>query len=289
MWGWNTSKESAFALLDEWYARGFRQIDSATNYPIDKDPSHFRLAEKIILEWIKTHGISDLQVMMKIGSVNNLFTPEHILTKSFFLMMLDEYQYLFNKNLHTFMVHWDNRNEEKEINETMEAFLTIKDKGLKVGLSGIRHPEIYAELNKKYNLDFFIQIKHNVLYSDYGRYSSFHGQPRFITYGINAGGLKLNAEKYAEKSTFKVRGGDIENEPSILQKIRELINEFNSENKQPPIKEFYQVGMINAFYHDDVQGILLGASTVEQLQENILFYSLLREVDYSGILNNITK
>ncbi len=89
MWGWTTPRETAFAMLDEWYSRGFREVDTATNYPIDRDPEHFRLAEKILLEWIAAHGVTDLEVMMKIGSVNNLRSPEHLLTKSFILMMLD--------------------------------------------------------------------------------------------------------------------------------------------------------------------------------------------------------
>ena len=290
MWGWNTPKDTAFALLDEWYAHGFRAVDAATNYPINKRPSDFRMSEKILLEWIHAHGICDLEVIMKIGSVDNLFTPDHILTKSFMLMMLDEYQYLFKNNLQTLMVHWDNRADAEEVNETFEAFVVAKSKGLKLGLSGIRHPEIYADLNKKFNLDFSIQIKHNVLYSDYQRYVLFHGSPRFITYGVNAGGLKLDAEKYTEHSTLKTRGGDIENEPPVLRKIRQVITDFNAGKNKLPITDFYQVGMINAFYHTDVQGILIGVTKVEQLRQNLRFYRTLQEMDYSevyvGINNN---
>lgn len=287
MWGWNTSKETALALLDEWYAQGFRQVDTATNYPIDKNPEHFRLAENILLEWIKTHGINDLQIMMKIGSVNNLFTPEHILTKSFILMMSDEYHHLFKNNLATIMVHWDNRENAEEINETLEAFSTIKNNGLNIGLSGIKRPDLYFELNKKWGLGFSIQIKHNIIYSDYNRYADFHGKPRFITYGINAGGLKLNADNYSKNSTLKTRGGNIDNEPPILQKIKKIISAFNSTTNKSPITAFYQVGMVNAFYHKDVSSILLGTSKVAQLQENIRFYRLLQEMDYSDLFSMI--
>lgn len=284
MWGWNTDKETAFALLDEWYAQGFRQVDTATNYPIDKNPEHFRLAENILLEWIKSHGVDDLQIMMKIGSVNNLFTPEHVLTKSFLLMMSDEYRNLFKNNLATIMVHWDNREIDEEINETLEAFSTLKNSGLKIGLSGIKRPDLYFELNKKWDLDFSIQIKHNIVYSDYDRYVDFHGKPRFITYGINAGGLKLNAENYSEKSTLKTRGGNLEKELPILKGLKKIISAFNSTTNKSPITAFYQVGMINAFYHKDVSGILLGTSKVAQLQENIRFYRLLQGMDYSDLV-----
>lgn len=282
MWGWNTTKATVFQLLDEWYKKGFRQVDAATNYPIDKNPAHFRLAEKMLLEWIGAHGINDLKVMMKIGSVNNLFTPEHILTKSFVFMMLDEYQHLFKKNLHALMVHWDNRNDKAAINETLEVLNIAKNRNLEVGLSGIRYPEIYGAINKKYDLDFLIQIKHNVIYSDYERYLPFHGKRRFVAYGINAGGLKLNAEKYASNSTLKTRGGNIEKEPTVLNDIKKLINDPNLENKSR-IEEFYQIGLIYAFYHPEIKGILIGTSKLEQLKNNISFYEKLKSGDFSHL------
>ena len=287
MWGWNTSQGTVFKMLDEWYAQGFRQVDTATNYPIDKDPAHFRLAEKILREWIGANRITDLEMIMKIGSVNNLFTPENILSKSFILMMLDEYQYLFNSNLQTLMVHWDNREDKDEINETLAALAIVEKSNLKLGLSGIRFPEIYAELNEAYQLDFSVQIKHNVIYSDHQRYAPFHGKRRFITYGINAGGLKLNAGKYSEKSTLKTRGGNIEKKPPVLNKIKKIIETFNSENKHSPITDFYQIGLIYAYYHPEVESILLGASSVEQLKKNILFYEILQRFDYSSLYDSL--
>ena len=186
------------------------------------------------------------------------------------------------------MVHWDNREDPTETNETLEAFLTAKKRGLNIGLSGIKHPHLYFELNKKYQFDFSIQIKHNVIYSDYQRYNLFHRKNRFITYGINAGGLKLNAEKYSRKSTLKKRGGNIENELPILQKIKKIINEFNSNKNKAAITDFYQIGLIRAFYHKDIKGILIGASKEDQLKNNIEFYRLLQEVDYSDFYNHLT-
>lgn len=287
MWGWNVSKETVFELLDEWYKEGFRKIDSATNYPIDKNPNHFRLAEKILLEWIKVNGINDLEIMMKIGSVNNLFTPEHVLNKSFILMMLDEYENLFKNNLNMLMVHWDNREKEEEIKETLEAFLEIKKRGLNVGLSGVKFPEIYFELNKKYNFDFSIQVKHNVLYSDCQRYKGFNKKRCFIAYGINAGGLKLNADKYSKNSTLKKRGGNINDEPDILQKIKNAIKGFNEEKNNEPITGFYQVGLINAIYHEGIKGVIIGASKKEQLKSNIGFYRKLNEEGCMGFYEKI--
>ena len=283
MWGWNTSRKTAFALLDQWYGAGFRQVDAATNYPIDKNPDHFRLSEKILLEWIKVNNISDLRIIMKIGSVNNLFSPEHILTPSFILMMLDEYQHLFGQNLDTLMVHWDNRHEKEPVLETLEALSVANRKGLKPGLSGIKYPAVYFELNKKTRLDFRIQIKHNVLHSDYARYAPFHGRRRFIAYGINAGGLKLDARQYSPHGTLKTRGGNVENQSPVLKKIKNKIEEFNAKSGLPPVTQFYQTGLINAFYKKYMESIIVGAANEQQLADNIAFYHLLQKADYSGL------
>jgi len=37
MWGWTVSRPVCFDLLDTFYAAGFRQIDAAVNYPINKN------------------------------------------------------------------------------------------------------------------------------------------------------------------------------------------------------------------------------------------------------------
>jgi aryl-alcohol dehydrogenase-like predicted oxidoreductase len=287
MWGWTTSKETAFALLDEWYSQGFREVDAATNYPIDKNPEHFRLSEKILLEWIAAHRVTDLKVMMKIGSVNNLRTPEHVLTKSFVLMMLDEYAWLFGSNLDTLMVHWDNRNERPTIRETLDALNTARQHKLRVGLSGIQHPGIYAELNKEFSFDFRIQIKHNLLHSDYDRYTAFHGKPRFIAYGINAGGLKSDPASYTDRSSFTARGGDVSATLPVLEKVQTVFATANRQTHRPALTAFHQAGMIYAFYHPDMQGILLGSSSVTQLKDSISFFKRLQGGEYGEVFEKL--
>ncbi len=288
MWGWTSSKETAFVLLDEWYAQGFREVDGAMNYPIDKNPLHFRLAESILREWIQAHGVGDLKVMMKIGSVNNLRTPEHVLSHSLALILLDEYRWLFGSNLDTLMVHWDNREEERAIRETLEAFEKVREFGLKVGLSGIRYPEIYAKLNREYRFDFRIQLKHNVLQSDYGRYAPFHGKRRFIAYGINAGGLKLNPGAYTSGSSLAARGGDTATEPPVVEKIRQIMAQANAKGDRPRLQSMNEIGMIYAFYQPDMQGILLGVSSLEQLKSSLSFYEVLKACDFRDVFEALS-
>ena len=104
--GLDHPQTKGFPVIEKFYNRVLGWWDTATNYPISKNPEHWRLAENILAEWIDAHGISDLEVSIKLGSLNNLFTPEHNLSKSFLLMGLDYYQHLFKKNLHIFAIHW---------------------------------------------------------------------------------------------------------------------------------------------------------------------------------------
>ncbi len=279
MWGWTIPKETCFNILEEFYKNGYRAVDTATNYPINKNPKDFRKAENILQDWIQTHGVSDLKIMMKVGSLNNLRTPEHNLVKSFLLMILDDYHYKFRNNLETIMVHWDNREAEKDISNTFEAMDIMAKNGLKLGLSGIKYPEIYYRLNQSYLFDFVIQMKHNLLFSDYDRYEQFKGKRRFITYGINAGGLKLNLKKYHSVSSLKVRGGDTEQLHPVSEKVSRLINEFNSNQKTVMLNSFNQIGMIYTFYSPDILGILIGPSSVEQLKNTIDFYHIIDKIE----------
>jgi aryl-alcohol dehydrogenase-like predicted oxidoreductase len=288
-WGWNVDRPTAFALLDQFYGAGFRQVDGATNYPINKRPEDFRLAETILLEWIAAQGVQDLQLCMKVGSLDNLRSPDHNLAKSFLLMMLDEYRQRFGPNLDTLMIHWDNRAELAAIRESLEALDYARQLGLHIGLSGIRHPELYAQLNEEFQFDFRIQIKHNVLHSDYGRYAAFHGQRGFVAYGINAGGLKLRAEAYHENSSLRVRGGDTRQEHPLAPRLREIIAHANENTARLPVADFNHCGMAFAFHSPDLAAILLGPSRPQQLDNSLAFYRHLQTGAYADLYQSLKE
>lgn len=286
MWGWTIDRATCFELLDFYYGEGFREVDGATNYPINKSPADFRLAETILQEWINANGITDLRVMMKVGSLNNMRTPDHNLRQSFLLLMLDEYRNRFGSNLHTYMIHWDNRNELSEIEETYKALAYAEKQGLVIGLSGIRHPELHAEVYRQYQFPLRIQIKHNLLQSDYQRYKEFHAKPRFITYGINAGGLKLSAESYHSGSSLKARGGNTESPHPIVAPLNQIISKYN-QTYSDSINSFNQCGMAYAFHSPDIQGILIGSSNTAQLEQTIEFHHLLKEGRFRTFYNEL--
>ncbi|MBV6655019.1 MAG: aldo/keto reductase [Mameliella sp.] len=287
MWGWTTDKPTAFQLLDQFYKSGYRKVDGATNYPINKQPADFRRAEQILLEWVKAHGVQDLELIMKVGSVNNMRTPESNLTKSFLLIMLDEYKYAFEGNLSTLMLHWDNREAEEEVQETYEAFQLASEMGYQLGLSGVKFPELHARLNEAFGFDFCIQMKHNLLQSDYTRYAPFHGQKRFITYGVNAGGIKLKVSDYHINSSLKARGGNTADIHPIVAPLQGLLKKVNEKAERPVVSEMNHCGMAYAFHSPDVADILIGPSRVDQLERTIQFHEALRSYDYSDFYEGL--
>ncbi|MEZ4983547.1 MAG: aldo/keto reductase [Saprospiraceae bacterium] len=105
LWGWTVDEPTCHRLLSHFYRQGGRMVDTATNYPINKQPADFRRAENILARWCQREEVTDLQVIVKVGSVDNLFTPDNNLSPAFLLMALDYYRNLFGSNLHTFMIH----------------------------------------------------------------------------------------------------------------------------------------------------------------------------------------
>ena len=276
-WGWTLTHDQVFKLLDLYYEAGFRKVDAATNYPINKNPMDFRRSERLLQDWIIANQVKDLEVIMKVGSLNNRRTPDHNLSKSFLLMNLDDYLHRLGDNLKVFSLHWDNRNSPESITQTLEALQVAKEMGLRIGLSGIRYPELYAALNRVFQFDFLIQIKHNLLTSDYERYHTFHGKSRFIAYGINAGGVKFEISTYHDSSALKTRGRPIELGRSIAKAVKQLIQSWKLENE---ITQFNQCAMINAYHHPEIEGIIIGPSSLDQLKNTLEFYDRLKTGQY---------
>lgn len=287
-WGWNVPRDDAFRLLDAWLAAGFREIDTATNYPINKQAADFRAAEHILCEYLDAHGINDAQVTMKVGSLNNMRTPEINLSPSFILMMADEYRRLLGDNLRGLMLHWDNRDELQAIRATLNALAICQEEfGLRPGLSGIARPDLYAAANTELGLSFDIEIKHNIFHSDYERYSPFHqAQHRFLAYGINAGGIKLEGP-YPAASTLLARGGDPEKLAGQIERLRALLPRLNTAFVRPPVLTMNHAGLIHAGLHPAIGGIILGVSTVAQLKETLDFWRNLEAFEYEDVWKSL--
>lgn len=295
-WGWTVDRETAFRQLDAWLAAGYNCLDLATNYPINKNPGDFRKSEKIVQEYIQAHGLTNLDITLKIGSQDNIRSPDINLEPSFLLMMAMEYRRLFGENLKGIMIHWDNREDEAAIAKTLEALASLQEsEDLRPGLSGIRHPEFYLEANQKFNLTFDIQFKHNIIQSDLQRYAAFFPkakdepkQHRFFAYGLNAGGIKLEGP-YPADSTFLARAGDPDKVEPLLRQIREALPKWNTAFVRPPIRTMNHIGLIHAGLNSTITGLILGFSSVAQLQGTLDFWRNLSTFDYDDVFADLQK
>ena len=293
-WGWTVPRDQAFRLLDTWLAAGYRQVDAATNYPINKIPADFRASERILREYIRAHGLHDLKITMKIGSLDNLRTPDIDLAPSFIYMIAEEYLRLFDTNLQTIMLHWDNREDEQPILDTLKALSRIQQEfKLRPGVSGVKYPQAYARANRETGLVFDIQIKHNILHSDLQHYIPLTGaeagrRHRLFVYGINAGGLKLEGP-YPAGSTYLARGGNPGKDFTVIGKIVQMLPEWNRVPTRPPISVMNEIGLVFAGLQPETDGIILGVSSAGQLQESLDFWKGLEVFDYSDVFQSITK
>lgn len=287
MWGWTVPEARAFAILDRYYERGFRQVDSATNYPLNGQVRDFRASEQILSRWIEKNGVQDLQITMKVGSITNIRIPDHNLRPAFLHLQKQYYRQLFGPNLHTLMIHWDNRDDENAVRESLEALAQIQSEGLAVGLSGVKHPKIHAPLAKKLGLVPAIQIKHNLSYSDYPRYAHFHGQKCFYTYGINAGGWKAAPDRYRQDSSLAVRGGDTQETPRILLELQAALRQEGWEGDLRDASFLNRLAMIFAFCTPDVAGVLIGPGSPDQLTGSLDFYVDFSREDYRKLFSRM--
>ncbi|MEZ4918010.1 MAG: aldo/keto reductase [Saprospiraceae bacterium] len=289
-WGWTVDQQTAFQLLESWMEAGLSAVDAATNYPINKVPEDFRLSEKILKEFVDAHGVNTLQITMKLGSTDNMRSPENNLAPSFLEMMTEEYLRLFGANLHGIMIHWDNRNDSSAIHETLDVLTRMYDQhGLKPGLSGIAHPAAYLEAMQEYSLPTDLQLKHNVLQSDLKKYHGFNPkQFRFCAYGINAGGVKLDG-KYGENSSYLARGGKPEASRQLLEAIQAELEDWTLAAVRPPIKNMNQLGLIFNSMTPEIQAFLLGVSSIPQLRQTLEFLRDLEVFDYTDVYEKIVR
>lgn len=284
-WGWNVDKQQAFQILDAWIEAGQLEVDAATNYPINRNPDDFRRSEQILLEYIKAHGLSKLRVTMKMGSLDNMRGPEVNLAPSFVQMLGEEYTRLFGANLSCLMFHWDNRQDISAISASLEALVRLcETSGLQPGLSGIAHPELYVQALPMRDHHFTIEVKHNLFQSDFERYKPLWGQGhRFWVYGINAGGLKLDA-RYDETSTLTRRGGPSEKSAALIAELNGFLPKWN-QTARPPINSMHQIGLLYARLNKALHGVIVGVSSAAQLQETLIFYRHLQSFDYSDVFD----
>ena len=186
-WGLKTSKLESFHILDYFSDHGFKLIDTATNYPISGNNSDFGLAISWLEEWVSKNSDSGIQIFIKIGSTGSSRDKPNDLSGNAIKETVDNLRTRLSGSIYGIGVHWDNRDStlKDSIFESIHALKEVTSGEMKLGISGIRHPEAY-EKTGLIDSSWMIQVKeHQGDSTDRDRYKEFFPYNQYIAYGLS--------------------------------------------------------------------------------------------------------
>ncbi len=287
MWGWSVNRDTAFAIMDCFYANGGRHVDTSNNYPLNDSRDDYRKSPLFLSEWCRLRGVEDLNITYKVGSISNEKKPENNLTPEYLESQIAWAREAFDENLRCVMLHWDNRQDLALIEDTLVYLDVLCESNLDLGLSGIANPELYrlGLASRKFQ-GLAIQVKHNFLYSaldDYAELACF--SPKVWAYGISVSGLKLSEGEYNENSYVSLARGDDYHSSMLSSKLRNALIETISSNLI--IENIYHVAIAFAEQEERLHGYLVAPSNLSQMQNIFKFLKniVVENVDLSVFLN----
>ncbi len=273
LWGWGVDRTTAYQLLDQFVALGGRVVDTAANYPINKRPEDFGIAKDWIANWITSNGMDLLSVLVKIGATDNMGGAQVDLGRPFILHSERLFRDAFGADLAALAVHWDNRgdSEADAIAETVNTLMELKNTGLSIGFSGVRHPEIYLKAAPMLAGEWWIQVKENVM-TDAARLHYWKAFPDayYLAYGINMGGVKL--DRPAENSSVALRS--ISRPDALVDQLSAFLRSDHGLNPAPA--DLNELALLNGYCNPALSGIIAGPRTVQQLEKTMHFWKMLK-------------
>lgn len=277
MWGWSINRDSAFRILDAFYNSGGRKIDTANNYPINGVPENYQFAIKLISEWVKLNKVRDLNVTLKVGSVTNEKSDLNDLSFNYLKDQHVMFTELLDGGLKCFMIHWDNRFLKEQIESSLEILPILRREGQTLGISGIKHPELYAALLANYDDVIEVQVKQNFLNNGLQHYKNFsESKYQFWAYGIACSGLKLNKSEYHANSYVSLaRQKGFHDSMLTDEHVKKINNVFDA---LPFIRNLYHLGVVVSELNESLEGYIIAPSSVEQLKDIIKLKEQLKNV-----------
>ena len=276
MWGWSVNESTAFELLDYFYDKGGRYVDSALNYPINNKPEDYGAASLIIGKWLKKNNVHDLKLMMKVGSLNNDNSPNNDLTPEALEKPVAQLIEVFGDNLYSLMIHWDNRDIQGDISNSLQYLQGVCEQiNCRLGLSGVRYIDQYKSALLATEIKALdIQVKSNFLYQGETYYlpiseALVNYDIRIWGYGISGSGLKLDASEYKKDSYVSlVRSTDYHKKMLSVEQIK-CMKTFIEQT--PHVNNIYHISILIAENNPSLYGYMISPSKVSQLSDSINF------------------
>lgn len=270
LWGWGTQREEVFAILDTFAAAGGGVLDTAANYPINSVPGDFGLASALISEWLRAHRPENVSVLHKIGSIDNQGSSDSALSTSDLLLSAELARGKFSDWLGGVAIHWDNRDDPRAIEGSLDVFSHFAAEGLTVGFSGVKRPDLYLKYAPDLAAKWLIQVKEN-LSTQLARkgYESYFPSAQFLAYGINMGGVKGSQTSPTSSLTLRALGV-----PSIVKRLLLFIDDPPQDLAAPP-RDLNQLALMASWANPSLSGVVLGPRTAIQLTESLDYWATL--------------
>lgn len=276
LWGWGIERREAYQLLEHFLQSGGSIVDTATNYPINKHKEDFGLAVSWMADWVQQHGDSSLELIVKTGSRDNMGSPDVNLTPDHIERTADALRNQFASALSCISIHWDNRADDEHqmaaIVQTVEAMSKLEQAGLSIGLSGIKHPELYFKADPALAEKWIIQVKENFMTrAARETYQIWFPKAKYLAYGINLGGLKIEAPK--TNSSIELR------QINIPQLLTERLGYFlNSDHGfEPRPVTLNELALAGTYVNPALSGVVIGPRNLEQLENTLAYWELLQQ------------
>jgi len=147
----------------------------------------------------------------------------------------------------------------------------LESDGFAIGLSGIKHPELYYKANPALADRWVIQVKENFVTSRARKsYQRWFPNAKYLAYGINLGGLKT--EPAATDSSIELRQINIP--LSTSEKLVGILN--SSHNFEPRPASLNELALAAAYVNPALSGVIIGPRNLNQLESTLEYWRKLK-------------
>lgn len=274
LWGWGVERKDAYELLELFFENGGTLVDTAINYPISGRKEDFGEAIKWLADWKALHPQFKFSLIVKIGAMDNIGSSDVDLSFENIINTTSSLRDVFGDSLACISIHWDNRGGDAGdaylISQTVSAMSKIEISNLTIGISGIKFPELYYRANPALSEKWVIQVKENFVTSSAREaYQIYFPHAKYLAYGINLGGLKIESSK--KDSSIELR--KISVPVPLVKKLSEFINTDNS--FQPSPTNFNELALAVSHANPWIAGVIIGPRNAKQLMDTLNYWGKL--------------
>lgn len=251
-WGDKVGKSAAQELLSTFYQHGYRWIDTATNYPISRNPKDYGLA----ISWLSEFqsDFPDLRIFVKAGSRTNLGEPENFINASYFDLVFEMLIGQLGDGLAGLGVHWDNNSRSEDRSMLLDFFAQIHHRGYQIGLSGIEHKESFSGNSIGPSLPWIYQINLS--------------PSRWVEIESEIAELRKhfpNARICGYNTLGGISAKDLVNGPNRMRALSASVGEFEGKNEKEILNR-----VIRRALEREVDALIIGPTNASQfLQWNL--------------------